>query len=83
MNRSTGIAIAVEEKKPVEKKIEEPKSGLDDYYQPAKEKVDLDYPPKNIGCCPFSKPMSKDLPIANVPMCYAANNKSYLENKAI
>lgn len=51
---------------------------LDAYYTPARAKVELDYPPKEIGCCPFSKPQSKDLPIANIPMCYAGASQTYL-----
>jgi hypothetical protein len=75
----TAVAIALpEEKKEIEQVVDPVKIELDSYYQSAKEKVDLDFPPKKIGCCPFSKPLSKDLPIANVPMCYASENKSYL-----
>lgn len=52
---------------------------LKTFYAPAREKVELDYPPKQIGCCPFSKPASTDLPIGNVPMCYASASQSHLK----
>lgn len=52
---------------------------LKTFYMPAKEKVDLDFPPKKIGCCPFSKPASTDLPIGNIPMCYASVSQSHLK----
>jgi len=51
---------------------------LQTYYTPATEKVALDYPPLDVECCPFSKPLSKDLPIANIPMCYASNANTHL-----
>lgn len=40
--------------------------------------IQMDYPLKPIGCCPPSKEMSKDLPVANIPICYAKNSKNYL-----
>ncbi len=48
------------------------------YFTPAAEKVELDFPPTDIGCCPSSKPMSSDLPIGNIPMCFAEKRKTYL-----
>jgi hypothetical protein len=62
---------------PVDMSSEE---SLKQFYYPAQDKVELDYPPKKIGCCPFSKPFSKDLPIGNVPMCYAKDSKAYLSS---
>lgn len=56
-------------------------NGLLQFYKPAEE-VKLDYPPKKIGCCPFSKPMSKALPMADVPMCLAAQNPQVITNVA-
>ena len=53
----------------------------DTYFSPAKKDIDLDFPPHNIECCPFSKPMSTDLPVGNLPMCYAVKNKTYLRTK--
>lgn len=53
----------------------------DTYFSPAKKDIDLDFPPHNIECCPFSKPMSTDLPVGNIPMCYAVKNKTYLRTK--
>lgn len=46
-------------------------TGLVQFYKPAQD-VKLDFPPKQIGCCPFSKPMSQALPYADVPMCIAS-----------
>jgi len=38
-----------------------------------------DYPAKQIGCCPYGKPFSKDLPIADAPMYKAkASENMYL-----
>lgn len=56
-------------------------NGLLQFYKPAQE-VKLDYPPKKIGCCPFSKPMSKALPMADVPMCLAAQEVQVVKNVA-
>lgn len=53
-------------------------NGLLQFYKPAQE-VKLDFPPKKIGCCPFSKPMSQALPPADVPMCMAAAGKKELK----
>jgi hypothetical protein len=53
---------------------------LDDLYRPLNKDVRLDPLIKENGNCPFSKPMSSDLPIANVPMCYAKISKSYLKH---
>ena len=48
------------------------------YFPTVKDSIKMDYPLKPIGCCPPSKDLSKDLPIANIPICYAANSKTYL-----
>ncbi len=48
------------------------------YFPTVKDSIEMDYPLKPIGCCPPSKDLSKDLPIANIPICYAANSKTYL-----
>jgi len=43
--------------------------------------VPIDYPTKKIGECPYSKPPSKDIPVANAPMCFAEKNDNmYLRN---
>lgn len=57
-------------------------NGLLQFYKPAEPQVKLDYPPKNIGCCPFSKPMSKALPMADVPMCLAGQDQPVIKNIA-
>jgi hypothetical protein len=48
------------------------------YFPEVKNGVQLDYPLQTIGCCPPSKEMSKDLPVANIPICYAKNSKTSL-----
>jgi hypothetical protein len=57
-------------------------NGLLQFYKPAEPQVKLDFPPKNIGCCPFSKPMSKALPMADVPMCLAGQEEPIVKNIA-
>jgi hypothetical protein len=49
------------------------------YFPPVDNEIRMDYPLKPIGCCPPSKELSKDLPIGNIPICYAKNSKSYLK----
>ena len=44
------------------------KQMLESHYEEAKAIVPEDYPSKSIGDCPYSKPMSSDLPLADVPM---------------
>jgi hypothetical protein len=44
------------------------KQMLDQQFVPASRSVPVDHPRKPIGACPFSKPLSSDLPIANMPM---------------
>lgn len=48
-----------------------PSPDIDKYFKPAAADVRVDYPKKEIGACPYSKPQSVDLPIANAPMCFA------------
>ena len=48
------------------------------YFPKVEKGIEMDYPLKPIGCCPPSKEMSKDLPIANIPICYAKDSKPYL-----
>jgi hypothetical protein len=45
---------------------------IQQFYPPIKNQIPLDHPPKQIGCCPYSKPMSTALPPADIPMCLAA-----------
>lgn len=44
----------------------ESKKMLHMHYQNARESVPEDYPIKPIGCCPYSKPLSKDLPLPDM-----------------
>ena len=40
-----------------------------------------DYPAKPIGCCPYGRPLSRDLPVADAPMYKAtANDNMYLSS---
>jgi hypothetical protein len=48
------------------------------HFPKIENEIKMDYPLKPIGCCPPSKEMSKDLPVANIPICYAKNSKTYL-----
>lgn len=41
---------------------------LSSQYVPAREVVPEDFPVKEIGDCPLSKPMSTSLPMVNIPM---------------
>lgn len=38
------------------------------YPPPLTKETPIDYPKKAIGACPYSKPQSKALPLADVPM---------------
>ena len=39
------------------------------YPPPLVEDTPVDYPKKAIGACPYSREMSKPLPLADIPMC--------------
>ena len=55
--------------------------SLDTYFKPISNCLGVDYPVKNIGECPYSKPQKRDLPIANIPMCFLEKNENmYLDN---
>jgi hypothetical protein len=47
---------------------------INKYYVPAPDSIPIDYARKPVGACPHSKPMSMDLPIANVPLCVATSS---------
>ena len=49
------------------------KQMLDSHYKNAGP-VYIEYPRKPIGDCPYSKPPSTDLPMADVPQCMAASS---------
>jgi hypothetical protein len=51
---------------------------LDAYFPPPKEKVPQDYPQKDIGECPYTKPQPKPLPLADVPMCIAVKSQDMM-----
>ena len=54
---------------------EDASEGLRAYYRPARPVVQ-DYPPKPVTDCPYVKPPSGPLPLADVPMCIAARPES-------
>jgi len=59
-----------------DKKLEPTKEMIDMYYKNEVSEVPEQYCYKPIGECPHSKPMSTDLPIANVPMCMATQENN-------
>ena len=46
------------------------------YSEPSTNEVPLNNKQLPIGTCAISKPMSRDLPVANAPMCLARQNNS-------
>ncbi len=50
------------------------KQMLDQQFTPASSTIPVDYPKQPIGACPFSKPLSSDLPIANMPIQLTAQS---------
>lgn len=48
---------------------QESRRMLDAHYENAKESVPEDFPRKQVGDCPYSKPMSSDLPMRDIPRC--------------
>lgn len=57
-----------------EKKRLASQADIDKQFEPARTQVPNDYPPTHIGCCPYGKPLSRDLPIADIPMCVVKNS---------
>ena len=49
------------------------KASIDSQFMKAKD-VPNDYPTLGVGCCPYGKPLSRDLPMADVPMCMAKSS---------
>lgn len=52
---------------------------LDTHFVQAEPTVPEDYPLKQVGACPYSKPLSRDLPLANVPMCWASEGVAHIK----
>lgn len=52
-----------------EKKRLRSQASIDAHFQQPKTEIPNDYPLTQIGCCPYGKPLSRDLPIADIPMC--------------
>lgn len=48
--------------------------SIDSQFVPPLPTVPDDYPVQKIGCCPYGKPLSRDLPIADAPMYMAQNS---------
>lgn len=66
------------DKVPVAKEVTDKEKMFQTYFPKVEKGITMDYPLKPIGCCPPSKELSKDLPIANIPMCYANQSKTHL-----
>ena len=49
---------------------------IDKYYRDTNNGVPINNKQLPIGACPFSRPMSRDLPVANAPMCMATSETS-------
>lgn len=49
---------------------------LESHYQEASPFIPVDYPQKDIGECPYSKPQASDLPIVDIPMCVITSKRS-------
>jgi len=49
------------------------KGAIDSQFMKVKDVPD-DYPTVGVGCCPYGKPLSRDLPMADVPMCMAKSS---------
>ena len=62
------------------KEVTDKEKMFQTFFPKVEKGIQMDYPLKPIGCCPPSKELSKDLPIANLPMCYANQSKTYLGN---
>ena len=54
-----------------EKRKYDLRADIDSQFETARPVVPNDYPLNNIGCCPYGRPLSSDLPMADVPMCMA------------
>ena len=61
-----------------QKNLEPTDDMVKTYYVVQKEDVPLNYERKPVGACPASKPMSRDLPLANVPMALVASGTTHL-----
>lgn len=55
-----------------QEEAEKSEAALNTFFTNARNVVPEDYPRKLVGECPYSKPPSTSLPIANQPMCIAA-----------
>ncbi len=67
---STSVPVPV--KTPCQEEAEKSQAALNTFYENARDVVPEDYPRKLIGECPYSKPPSTSLPLANTPMCITA-----------
>lgn len=65
--------------KPINKNNEK----LDKYFEPITSCLPMDYPDKEIGDCPYTKPQKRDLPIANAPMCLLTKEQNMYLDKMI
>ena len=51
--------------------VKQDEETLASFYVPSNDNIPIDYPLKLVGECPYSKSLSSDLPVANVPLCLA------------
>ena len=56
--------------------LEPEPSMIDTYYKDANSDIPINNKQLPIGACPYSRPMSRDLPVANAPMCMATRDDS-------
>ena len=68
--KQNGVTFDVRNLPPLPEVVEKQKAQqmLAAQYEPARETIPEDFPLKEIGDCPLSKPMSTNLPMANIPM---------------
>lgn len=58
------------------RQLEPEKNMIDKYYTNQSQDVPINNKKLPIGACPISRQMSRDLPVANAPMCMAVREDS-------
>ena len=58
------------------RQLEPEQSMIDKYYTNQNQDVPMNNKKLPIGACPISRQMSRDLPVANAPMCMAVSENS-------
>lgn len=59
----------------MEKKRYQKAADIDGQFMPPLSRVPEDYPTQKLGCCPYGKPLSQDLPMADAPMYMAKSSE--------